>query len=258
MDTVQQLLADFERDGVVVVPGVVPASRHTRLKELLEQCIQDDLAGWSENPHYGDHWMVLNLMARHIEFARLMEHNVIQAYLGAVLGETCIVYAFTSSSMPPGGSNYSRRMHVDCPRVVPGYVTNVGVMLALDDFSDENGATQFLHGSQHRTSPPTDVEFSRDARKVYPRAGDMVLFNGRTWHMGGRNVTAAPRHALTINACRSFMRQQFDYPRLVPKTIIDQLGPVGRRFLGMHVRMPTCLEEYYVPPECRLYLAGQG
>jgi ectoine hydroxylase-related dioxygenase (phytanoyl-CoA dioxygenase family) len=258
MEPDRQLLNEFERDGVVVVPKVLPSSQHARLKELLDQCIRDDVLRWDGHPHYRDHWMVLNLMARHVDFARLMENEVIQAYLCAILGEACIVYAYTSSSMPPGGSNYSRRVHVDCPRVIPGYVTNVGVMLALDDFTDDNGATQFLRGSQNRTSPPTDEEFNRDATKVYPKAGDMVLFNGRTWHMGGRNVSSAPRHALTINACRSYMRQQFDYPRLVPQAIVDALGPVGRRFLGMHVRMPTCLEEYYVPPERRVYLAGQG
>jgi ectoine hydroxylase-related dioxygenase (phytanoyl-CoA dioxygenase family) len=54
------------------------------------------------------------------------------------------------------------------------------------------------------------------------------------------------------------MRQRFDYPRLVPPEAIAALGPVGRRFLGFDVRMPVSLEEYYVPPEHRLYKAGQG
>ena len=63
---------------------------------------------------------------------------------------------------------------------------------------------------------------------------------------------------LTLNVCRSYMRQRFDYPRLVPPEAIAALGPVGRRFLGFDVRMPVSLEEYYVPPEHRLYKAGQG
>ena len=64
-------------------------------------------------------------------------------YLAEVLSDTCILYAYTSSSMPPAGSNYSRRIHVDCPRLIPGYWTNAGVMVALDDFTDENGVTEF-------------------------------------------------------------------------------------------------------------------
>jgi ectoine hydroxylase-related dioxygenase (phytanoyl-CoA dioxygenase family) len=54
------------------------------------------------------------------------------------------------------------------------------------------------------------------------------------------------------------MRQRFDYPRLVPPELVAQLGPAGRRFLGFNVRVPTSLDEYYVPEEKRLYKAGQG
>jgi hypothetical protein len=39
---------------------------------------------------------------------------------------------------------------------------------------------------------------------------------------------------------------------------VDALGETGRRFLGFHVRMPTSLEEYYVPESQRLYKPGQG
>lgn len=83
-------------------------------------------------------------------------------------------------------------------------------------------------------------------------------FNARTWHMGGVNQTDRPRHAVTMNVCRSYMRQRFDYPRLVSPEIANQLGEVSRRFLGFNVRMPTSLEEYYLPEESRLYKANQG
>jgi ectoine hydroxylase-related dioxygenase (phytanoyl-CoA dioxygenase family) len=183
---------------------------------------------------------------------------VLHAYLGALLSDTCIVYAYTSSSMPPGGTNYSRRLHVDCPRVIPGYVTNVGVTLALDDFTDENGATELLPRSQERLGPPSEAEFERNAVRLKPLAGQAIMFHARTWHRGGVNRSVAPRHAVTINACRSFMRQRFDYPRLVPEALVNELGPVGRRFLGFNVRVPTSLEEYYVPEDRRLYKSGQG
>jgi ectoine hydroxylase-related dioxygenase (phytanoyl-CoA dioxygenase family) len=160
--------------------------------------------------------------------------------------------------MPPGGANYSHRIHVDSPRFIPNYPTNMGVMLALDDYSLENGATYFLPGSHLSDRVPSEQEFFAGAERPLPRAGDAVVFNARTWHMGGQNRTDRARHAVTMNVCRSYMRQRFDYPRLVPEEIVATLGPVGRRFLGFHVRMPTSLHEYFVPPEQRLYLANQG
>lgn len=251
-------LAEFERAGVTILPNVVPREHALALRPLLQRCIEEDIERWNGRPGYIDHYMVHNLMVRGKPFLKLLENDVLHAYLSAVLSDTCILYAYTSSTMPPGGTNYSRRIHVDCPRVIPGYVTNVGITIALDDFTVQNGAIEFLPGSQWRNAPPTEEEFEAGKLTLCLRAGDAAFFNARTWHRGGINRTDAPRHALTMNVCRSFMRQRFDYPRLVPPEVVAELGPVGRRFLGFNVRVPTSLEEYYVPAEQRLYLPNQG
>jgi ectoine hydroxylase-related dioxygenase (phytanoyl-CoA dioxygenase family) len=248
----------LKTEGVVLVPDVLPRIEALSMRALLQKAIDEDIERWQSAPGYVDQWMVHNLMVRGAPFLRLLENPVLHAYLDAMLSDTCIVYAYTSSSMPPHGSNYSRRLHVDCPRVIPGYVTNVGITLALDDFTEENGPTELLPNSQWRTDMPSDAEFERNAVRLMPKAGQAILFNARTWHRGGLNRTDKPRHAVTINACRSFMRQRFDYPRLVPQEALAELGPVGRRFLGFNVRVPASLEEYYVPEERRLYKSGQG
>jgi len=248
---------ELRERGFTVVPDVLTPGDVPRLRALLEKLVAEDLERW-RGKAYVDAWMVHNPMARDIEFARVLENERMHAYLTEMLTETCILYAFTTSSMPPRGTNYSARVHNDCPRLIPGYVTNVGVILPLDDFTVENGATYFLPGSFARAELPSETEFFAGASRIFPRAGDMVLFNARTFHFGGNNETDRARHALTINVCRSYMRQRFDYPRLMPKEIVDQLGEVGRRFLGFHVRMPTSLDEYYVPESERLYKANQG
>jgi ectoine hydroxylase-related dioxygenase (phytanoyl-CoA dioxygenase family) len=149
-------------------------------------------------------------------------------------------------------------VHVDSPRVIPGYWTNVGVMVALDDYSAANGATRYLPASFERVDPPSLEEFMEHSEQVLPRAGEAVIFNARTWHMGGRNATDTARHAITLNVCRSYMRQRFDYPRLVGPETLGHMGDLGRRFLGFNVRMPASLDEYYLPEAERLYKAGQG
>jgi len=249
-------IQEIQERGFAVVPRVLNDSDVPVLRDLLEKCIQDDLQHFGEK--HPDAWMVQNLMVRGMPFARILENELLHTYLAALLTDTCIVYAYTSSSMPPGGANYSHRIHVDCPRLIPGYPTNVGIMLPLDDFTAENGATYFLPGSQSRVDTPGKDEFMAKAVRVFPKAGDAVIFNARTFHMGAPNTTTRARHALTMNVCRSFMRQRFDYPRLVPPDVVNALGPVGRRFLGFNVRMPASLEEYYVPEEKRLYKANQG
>lgn len=252
------ILRQIHERGFALVPNALQGASVDNLRLLLHQCVEEDLARWGNNPHYIDRWMVHNLMVRHLAFARVLENEIMHAYLSELLDNKCIVYAYTSSSMPPQGSNYSRRVHVDCPRYIPGYTSNVGIMLALNDFTAENGATYFLPAGHLRPDKPSDEEFVDKAERVYPKAGDMVVFNARTWHSGGQNMTNQARHALTLNVCRSYMRQRFDYPRMMPASILSQLNETARRFLGFNVRIPASLEEYYVPEEQRLYKANQG
>jgi ectoine hydroxylase-related dioxygenase (phytanoyl-CoA dioxygenase family) len=251
------LLDRIKTQGFAIIPNVLDDPTVAVMKRELIHATEEDLAAW-EGREYPDSWMVHNLMVRHSVFAEFLENPVLHSYLSELLGDTCILYAYTSSTMPPSGSNFSNRVHVDSPRVIAGYWTNVGVMVALDDYSAANGATRYLPESFERLDPPSLEEFMANSEQVLPRAGEAVIFNARTWHMGGKNATDQARHAITMNVCRSYMRQRFDYPWLVGAETLDHVGEVGRRFLGFNVRMPASLDEYYLPESERLYRAGQG
>src|SRR5215510_8280436 len=121
-------LNQIKARGFALVPRLLTASQVSEMRGLLEAYIDEALKRWGDRSDYPDQWMVHNLMFRGLPFARLLEHEEMHAYLSAILGDTCILYACTSSSMPPHGTNVSNRVHVDCPRVIPNYITNVGVM----------------------------------------------------------------------------------------------------------------------------------
>jgi ectoine hydroxylase-related dioxygenase (phytanoyl-CoA dioxygenase family) len=244
-------------EGFAVVPRAVDRDLAAELREALAALVADQRALADERTAVDD-YMVHNPMMLDRRFLDLLENPVIVGALDTFLGPTSILYAYTSSSMPAGGSNYSRRVHVDSPRVIPGYMTNLGTIVALDDFTDDNGATYFLPRSFERTDPPSEEEFFAGAHRVYPERGDLVVFNARTFHYGGVNVTDHDRHAVTMNWCRAYMRQRFDYPRMVGDELGDTLSPTVRRILGFDVRVPTSLDEYYLPADQRLYKANQG
>lgn len=243
--------------GFALVPSVIGEREADEMRADLEVAIQQDIETWGDNPLYKDHWMVHNLMLRGRGFVALLENPAIHGYLARLLSPHCILYAYTSSSMPPGGSNFSHRVHNDCQLFFPDYITNVGVVVALTDFTEANGAPYFLPGSHRLVEAPSEEAFFEGAERVCPAKGDAIVFNARCWHHGGNNETKEARHAATMNVCRYYMRQRFDYPRMMTDEILDQLGPLGRRFLGFDVRAPASLEEYYVPPEERLFKPGQ-
>lgn len=249
------LLVRLDSEGFAVVPSVLATEEVAALRAELERAIAEDL---TDRPDVFDRGMVHNCMLRGARMAALLDQPVMNAYLAQAMAPTCILYAYQSSSLPPSEGNYGSRMHVDSPRHIPGYTTNLGVIFALDDFTESNGATWYLPGSHRVEALPSEDQFRIHAVRGLCRAGDMILFQGRLAHAAGINRAHRARHALTLNVCRSFMRQRFDFARLVPRALIDGLGPDGRRLVGMNVRMPTSLDEFYLPPDQRLYLPGQG
>ena len=245
----------MDSDGIVIIPSVLPLDQVAILRTELELAIAEDNV--THNDVF-DKGMVHNCMVRGKNMASLLDNEILIAYLDAAFSSTCIVYAYQSSSLMPGKGNYGSRVHVDSPRFIPGYATNMGIIFPLDDFTEENGATFFLKKSHKNAELPSDSVFSANASRAYCSAGDMILFSGRLVHAAGENTTGRARHSLTINVCRSYMRQRFDFPRLMSVDAVNNLGPKGKRLIGMNVRVPTSLSEFYLPPDQRLYKPNQG
>src|SRR5262249_16718748 len=91
-----QIVAELKGAGVAIGPGVLPREEALALRPLLQRAIDEDLVRWKDAPGYLDAWMVHNLMVRGRPFLHLLENPVLHAYLGELLSDTCIVYAYTS------------------------------------------------------------------------------------------------------------------------------------------------------------------
>lgn len=245
---------DFQSEGVCVVPRVLDPSTVSLLRAELKEAIEEDLR---LRPDVFDRGMVHNCMLRGRKMAELLDHPTFNQYTKHLLADSCILYAYQSSSLPPGEKNYGSRIHVDSPRFIPGFMTNLGVIFPLDDFTAENGATRYLPGSHRVEALPAEDEFARHSRTLEAASGDMVLFNARVAHAAGSNHTQRSRHSLTLNLCRCFMRQRFDFVRMLTKEQTQRMGSDARRLVGWNVRVPTSLEEFYLPESERLYKPGQ-
>ncbi|MDT4291147.1 phytanoyl-CoA dioxygenase family protein [Methylomonas sp. MO1] len=206
-----------------------------------------------------DRYQIHDLINRDINYGRLLEDPRLQQLIAPHLGEHWIMYAATSSSIPPHGSNYSSRLHVDCPRFHPGYIFNMGLIWVLDDYTfDNGGALKILPGSQHSDINPGLDFFEKHCIQVDCKAGSLLLFNARIYHRTFENTTDHWNHSMTLNACRSFMKPRMDWVRFIPNEISCQLNAQARRLIGFDTRLPTNLEEFFLPEEQRLYKANQG
>jgi ectoine hydroxylase-related dioxygenase (phytanoyl-CoA dioxygenase family) len=248
----KRFLREINTLGYSVVEDVLPADFIASARTQLERAITEE-ARYHGSTDYQDFGMVLLCSLYGGAFIELFDIERLTRPFECVLGEGCIVYAYTSSSMPPCAANYSRRIHVDCPRVIPGYVTNLGATILLDDFTEENGATWFLPASHERAEAPDDSYFYEHARRLVAKAGTVWYFNARIWHAGGINRTDRWRHALTINMCRPWMKQRLDVPRVMADLDLSNISQKALQKLGFLAQVPASYDEYHAPPEHRKY-----
>lgn len=253
-------MAKVEEDGVTIVEGVIGDDEVAALRAAVDDAVE---AEWQR--HQGrpgkEHFIALDLVGHGGAFWKFLENPLLDAMFGGLLGEQWVLYSFTSTLVYPDLDQYTCKVHTDTGRDSGDYRLGALATLALDDFTFENGTTWFIPGS-HRgmRERPSDDEFFAKAVRYERPAGSVALFDPRIWHAGGENRSGKMRSGCTPYACRSFMRQRFDFPRLVEKANLDPgaLGPTARRVLGYNVRVPSSLDEFYVPAEERLYLGGQG
>jgi ectoine hydroxylase-related dioxygenase (phytanoyl-CoA dioxygenase family) len=244
----------IDQDGFIVIEDVLSTEYITRAKPALEAAIAKECE-YHKTVDHKDYGMVLLCSLYGAVFLEPFDNDRLMTPFNAVLGDGCIVYAYTSSSMPAGGTNYSRRIHRDCPRVVPGYPTNMGATILLDDFTLENGATWFMPGSHRRATqdPPGEDEFVGSAKRLVARAGSIFFFDALLFHAGGENHSSHWRHALTINMCRPFMKQRLDIPRMMSNVDMTGASETVKQKLGFLSQVPASHDEYYAPPEMRKY-----
>lgn len=249
---VSTFLQAIETQGHYLVEGVVSEKLVQDLRQALEAATEKE-AGYHGGSDYQDFGTVLCCAMYDRVFIDLLANDDFMAPFEAVLGDGCIIYAYQSSSQPAGGINFAGRIHVDCPRLIPGYLTNFAGFILLDDFTEANGATWYLAGSQYTETPPSRDEFYANADRLVGRAGSVWYFNPRLWHAGGRNDTDKWRHSVGLNMCRPYMKQRIDIPRLLEHEDLTGVSDKVLQKLGFLAQVPASLGEYYAPPEERKF-----
>ncbi len=255
--TRDRLRYDIQTRGYSLITDYMDNPTREVLRKMTRNAIESYKPHTNSERSVLDQYQIHDLLCQDIGFCRLLEESRLQQLLEPFLGRSWIMYAFTSSSIPPHNKNYSARIHVDSPRFQPNYITNMGVIWTLDEYRNDNGPLKLLPGSHHSSEIPDEEYFEKNCIEIHCQPGTLILFNARVVHRTGANNSDEWRHSLTMNCCRCFMKQRMDWVRFVPPDISDQLNEQARRILGFDSRLPSSLEEFFVPDNQRLYKGGQ-
>ncbi|AZD08589.1 MmcH [Pseudomonas chlororaphis] len=231
-----ELMAGLQRDGFVVLERLFDEQQVSRMREdLLGRFCQT-----GRNSFEGARTQRLYaVIAKTRVCDGLVEHPLILGLLDRLLAPNYLLSQLQAINILPG--ECAQHLHYDdafYPMARPRPPYGVATIMALDDFTDDNGATVVIPGSHLWDGRlPTAAEQAAVQPVVMPR-GSVVFFLGTLWHGGGANRSGAPRLALTAQYCEPWARQQENFILSTPRHVARQCSEHIQRMLGYSIHAP--------------------
>ncbi|GAB2826600.1 phytanoyl-CoA dioxygenase family protein [Actinocorallia aurea] len=233
--TLEADLTALRRDGHVVLPGLLSEADLDGVRAAVAPL----LGPRGRNAFEGHRTQRLySVLGKTRATDRLIDHPRVLALLDRLLQPNYLLSQLQIINIEPGED--AQILHPDdgfYPVPRPRKALSVATVWALDDFTEENGATVVVPGS-HRWPDgrrPTDAD--PRAAAVMP-AGSCVLFLGTLWHGGGANRTGRARLAATAQYCEPWLRTQEAFALSTSRETVRAVSADIRRMLGYSIHPP--------------------
>ena len=196
---------------------------------------------------------VWNLLNKGKIFVDMVQHHAVMKVFSKILGNNFILGSYAANRLLPGAPG--QEPHLDYPYwdmykldefpigINSSYHMNCQSLIALHDFTAENGATAVVPNSQKRGAYPTQEAFNKEFIQTTCPSGSMLLFVGMTWHCSMPNNSNEERTSILGQYLPKFVKPMEDLGRSVASEITASATPELRQLLGMDLRYPELLED---------------
>ena len=242
-------LEEFDEQGYIIFERLLDEEKVKAFRRALQPWLEKQQAGRNAFEGYRTQ-RIYALLAKDPLFAEMAAHPLALAFAEAELGVSCLLSAMLAIQLQPGESE--QPWHYDDGNIqipLPRPSFGVSAFWALDDTTEENGATELLPGSHrqdhdalssetmayYRAGSEKDSQdsFSRDdAIKAVMPAGSLMLAKGTLLHRGGANRSDKPRLIITPQYCPGWARQLENQFLAVPAEKAAQLPARVQALLG--------------------------
>ena len=231
---------DFERDGFLVVPQALPPAMAGRLLEACDRLYEQGRRADGMNER--GFWQLRNCLPEDDVFLELLDWPATVPLVVQLLNHNIQLITSHLVVRPPipadSDSSYGRSgWHRDggtCPSDLGAAQPRMFIKIAywLSDISEPGrGAIRLLPGSNDTgVEPPEGDPAGSEVFAMRCRPGDAVLFENRTMHAVGPNLSEVTRKTLFLGYGYRWLRPM-DYLRM-PEELLDRCDPVRRQLLG--------------------------
>lgn len=233
----EQIDKDYDRlinDGYVIIKNLISPDDCARIKSecltLLNKTGRNQFEGLQTQRLYNvlSKTRATDMLAEHPRILGLMDKLFKPGYL---LSQSQVINIL-SGEAPQGLHTDDAFYRIPRPRQPLGAAT----IWAIDEFTEENGATVVVPNSHHWDDDR--IAKQEETISAIMPAGSVVFFLGTTWHGGGQNVSEKARFAITHQYCEAYMRQQENYLLELSKETVRNLSPTMQSLVGYSIFPP--------------------
>jgi ectoine hydroxylase-related dioxygenase (phytanoyl-CoA dioxygenase family) len=243
-------IAAIERDGYTVIedflsPDVLAEVRRVLALYLDSNAGRNDFEGLRTERVY-------TLVARARVFWDIVLDERVMTLCDRFLLPNFLLTASQAIRILPGET--PQPIHSDdayhlLPRPRP--MISLSTIVAVDAFTEDNGATTIIPGSHLWDDEQVSGQFSFEpvaeeglkeleklARPAVMPAGACIVFAGTLLHGGGRNTSTAARCAFSNQYCQPWARPQENFFLGVPAEVAKQMPEKLQSLLGYSIHPP--------------------
>ncbi len=226
--------ATIGSDGGVVVDGVADAGLLDRIESELRPFLDatptgpDDFSG-KRTRRTG------SLIARSPACRELVMHPLAVGAARTFLGHATNIQLHLTQAIAIGPGSSAQPIHrdqwaFDFFPFPQGYEVQCNTIWALTDFTEENGATRLVVGSN--VQPDGQVYGPDDTSPAQMERGSVLFYSGSVYHGGGANRSADTRIGLNITYNVAWLRQEENQYLSVPREVAETLPTDLLRLMG--------------------------
>ena len=224
-------------NGYTIIESVLSEAEVEGLKIALSPWLQGKRKGRNNFEGY-DTERVYALLAKDPVLAKVVEHPCALAIIDELLEADYLLSANLAINTHPGETRQNfHRDNVGGDGADPTRHHGISTVWNLDDFTDTNGATEFIPNSHSWTDERPAEDDARVVKAVMPK-GSVFIFSSSLYHRGGANHSDKPRLAITPQYCQPWLRQLETMVLAVPPNKAAQYSDRVQALLGYSVRAP--------------------
>lgn len=247
------ILAALREAGGVIIEGLLAAAQVATINCEIKQPLRDLAPGSSHSSeaiktfHGANTRRLTGLTTSSSGFREyLLDHDLLHELSEQIFHTDSGTYWLCGAQLIEiGPGNAAQVLHRDQGQYqvfntigpsAPEAIINF--LVALTDFTPENGATRVIPGS-HKWPDFADSGKPEDTVPAVMKAGDACFILGKTVHGGGANMTTSEkRRAISFAFQASYLTPEEAYAHITPPEIVKTLSLRAQRMIGFRSQYP--------------------